>query len=367
MKKLMIQFLLMSLLAIFAMSQIQCGSSQANSEEVKDKDNAEQKKEKAEEKELVPVETTDVTRGTITSSLLFSSNLETEKMVDVYSRIQGLISKIHVEEGDYVQKGQVLLELEPETYEMSEAKAKLGFQQQEANYRRLQAMYEKDLISKEEFEQAEYEMEIAKLSWEEAQLNLEYTRVTAPISGVIGVRMCRLGDRIQPNDQLFQISNTDEIIAVVHVPEKEVGNVEKGQSAYLTSDNLMDQHFDAWVKRVSPIIDAQTGTFKVTVGVRNDDGVLKPGMFTNVHIITDQHKDTVLVPKTAIVYENELMNVFVVRDSIAHKVTLNAGFQDHERVEVLSELEENDKIIVVGQSGLKDQTKVKVVSHRNAS
>ncbi len=102
----------------------------------------------------------------------------------------------------------------------------------------------------------------------------------------------------------------------------------------------------------------------MTIGVKNIENQLRSGMFVNAHIVIDTHEDVVLIPKTAIVYENEMMNIFVVRDSIAHKVALDVGFQDHEKVESLSKIEEGDKVIVVGQAGLKDQTKVKIVSER---
>jgi membrane fusion protein (multidrug efflux system) len=85
-------------------------------------------------------------------------------------------------------------------------------------------------------------------------------------------------------------------------------------------------------------------------------------MFVNTHIITATHNNAVLIPKRAIVYENEVMNVFIVRDSLAHKLILKVGFQDHEKVESLEGISEGDLIIVIGQAGLKDKTKVKIVN-----
>ena len=117
------------------------------------------------------------------------------------------------------------------------------------------------------------------------------------------------------------------------------------------------------IKRISPVVDPASGTFKVTVGLKSD-GQLKPGMFVNVHLIISTHENAILIPKTAIVYENEYMNVFVVRDSIAHKIRLKAGFEDAKKVEALSDIEDGDKVIVVGQAGMKDKTKVRIVAER---
>jgi len=285
-------------------------------------------------------------------------------MTDIYSRVQGIVDKIYVQEGDKVRKNQVLLELEGEEYRLAEERAHLNYLQQEADYQRFKSMYEKDLLSKEEFEKARFTTEGLNVDWKQAQLNFSYTKIKSPISGVVGDRVIKIGDRIQPTDKLFNVINTDEMIAVVYTPEKELGNVRKDQTAYITSDNISDRRFTGWIKRVSPVVDPQSGTFKVTIGVKNVDNQLRAGMFVNAHIVIDTHEEAVLIPKTAIVYENEMMNVFVVRDSIAHKIALNVGFQDHEKVESLSEIEDGDKVIVVGQAGLKDQTKVKIVSER---
>lgn len=349
-----------------------CSNSEAQgeSENKNDSTKVENKKENKEDKtnkeknDLIPVEITEIKMGTISDYILLSTNLETEEQTNIYSRIQGIVKKIHFDEGDYIKAGSVLMELEADEYVLAEKRAQLNYQKQKADFDRLKSMFNEDLLSKEEFEQARYATEGLEVDWEQAKLNLSYTKITSPISGVIGERLRKPGDRIQPTDKLFSVINTDEMIAVVYVPEKEVGNVLKNQVAYITSDNLKDRQFVGWIKRVSPVVDPLSGTFKVTIGVKNKENILRAGMFVNAYIITDTHEDAILIPKTAIVYENEGMKVFVVKDSVAHKITLEVGFQDHEKVESLSEIKEGDKVIVVGQAGLKDKTKVKIVSVR---
>ncbi|MFQ5603891.1 MAG: efflux RND transporter periplasmic adaptor subunit [bacterium] len=370
--KLMILFLALILMTGFA--QMNCANGDAHNsnngaytDETKTDSTAIKKheKEKAkEEEELIPVEITTAKTGDISSFILLSSNLETERMTDVYARVQGLVEEIYAEEGDFVSKNQILLKLEADEYELAEAKAKVDYEQEKNLYARKQAMFEKQLLSKEEFETAKFGVDAKKIQWQQAKLNLDYTSITSPIAGVIGERLARLGDRIQPTDKLFTVINAEEMIAVVHIPEKEIRTISKGQTAYITSQHLNNERFSGWIKRVSPVVDPQSGTFKVTIGIRNKNNRLRPGMFVNVHIITDTHNNTVLIPKTAIIYENENIHVFVVRDSIAHKITLKAGYQDFEKIESLSGIAADEKIIVVGQAGLKDQTKVKIVAER---
>jgi membrane fusion protein (multidrug efflux system) len=321
-------------------------------------------KKSQEDAELIPVEVTTIKRGKISDYILLSANLETEKMASVYPRVQGLVDNIKAEEGDNVKKGQILMTLEADEYVLAEEKAKLNYLNQKSDFERLKAMYEQNLLSKEEFEKAKFTLEGLEVDWKQAKLNLSYTQITAPIAGVVGDRLIKPGDRIQPTDELFTVINTSEMIAVVYAPEKELGNVEKNQMAYITSDHLAGEQYEGWIKRVSPVVDPQSGTFKITIGVKNRKNVLRAGMFVNTHIITSTHEQAVLIPKTAIVYENEQMNVFVVRDSVANKISLKVGFQDHEKVESLEGIEEGDKIIVVGQAGLKDQTRVRIVNER---
>ena len=314
--------------------------------------------------DIIPVEVTQVKRGLISDFILLSTNLETEKMASVYSRVQGLIDNISAEEGDNVKKDQILMTLEADEYVLAEEKARLNYLSQKSDFDRMQAMYEENLLSKEEFEKAKFALQGLEVDWKQAKLNLSYTRIKAPIAGVVGDRLIKPGDRIQPADKLYTVINTSEMIAVVYAPEKQLGSVVKNQRAYITSDHLAGEQYEGWIKRVSPVVDPQSGTFKITVGVKNPNNILKAGMFINTHIITATHENAVLIPKTAIVYENEQLSVYVVRDSMANKVTLKVGFQDHEKIESLEGIEEGDQIIVVGQAGLKDKTKVRIVNER---
>jgi membrane fusion protein (multidrug efflux system) len=313
---------------------------------------------------LIPVEVTTIKTGDISDFILLSSNLETEVMADVFSRVQGIVEGIYKEEGSYVKKGDVMLSLEAKEYELAEEKANVEYQQQLSNYKRLEAMHEKNLLSDDEFEKAKFTMEGAKIQWDEAKLNLDYTKIKSPITGRVGERLTKQGARIQPTDKLFSVVDNSQVIAVVYVPEKHLNKLEIGQKAIIYSENLKDTHFKGWIKRISPVVDPASGTFKVTVGVENTNNMLRPGMFVNVEIITETHNDVVLIPKTAIVYENEYMNVYVVRDSIARKIRLQPGFEDNQKVESLNEIKSGEQVIVVGQSGMKDETPVKIVSER---
>ena len=319
------------------------------------------------DEELTPVEVATVSSGEISDYILLSSNLETEIQADVYPRAQGIVEKILKDEGSTVKKGELMLKLEAREYEIAEQKAWVDYQKQLKLFERQQVMHEEKLLSDEEFDQVRFTKDAAKYTWEDAKLRLDYMSIKSPISGVVGERLTKIGARVQPSDKLFSVVNKTYVIAVVYVPEKNINQLKTDLPAIVTSENLDDQVFNARVKRISPVVDPSSGTFKVTVAVNNRDQILKPGMFVNVHLIIDTHENAVLVPKTAVVYENEYVNVFVVRDSIAHKVRLKTGFEDSEKIEALSDINVGDKVIVVGQAGMKDKSKVRVVLERESN
>jgi membrane fusion protein (multidrug efflux system) len=357
---------------------MQCGSetSQAQRESKPDSVNKAEVKNKAgegpgsrgkpnETNNSVPVEVTSVVRGDISSYLLYNSTLETEEMADVYSRIPGLVERLFVEEGQVIQKNQPLVQIEQDEYRLEEEKAKLQYDKQISEFERFTALKEKNLVSVEEYETARLNLKQAELQWKQAKLNLDYTTVRSPIDGVVGERLVRLGDRIQTTTRLFVVANPEDKVAKIYVPQDELPKCYLDQRAVVTTDVLADQPFSGWVKRISPIVDPTSGTFKVTVGLRDSKNLLRPGLFVSVRLIVDTREQTLLLPKTSLVYENERTYFFLVESDSVRKVELDKGFEDAEKVEVLNSIPDTSQIVVVGQSGLKDGSRINIVKEKS--
>ena len=343
-------------------------SSAADSTQKSDQDTSGEEAKKdgsgKDQPTAIPVEITRLTTGQISSFLLYSSTLETEQTVNVYSRIAGLAEEIYVEESDRVQKGARLIQIEKDEYVLAERKARLEYEKLLADYNRLKALQAEELLSEEEFLTAEINMKQAEIAWEQAKLNLEYTTVTAPISGVIGDRLVNLGDRIQTSTNLFTIANLNEKIVRLYVPQSEFAKCYKNQTAKVTTDVMAGTKFNGYVKRISPIIDPQSGTFKVTIAVKDPQNKLRPGMFVNAELIVDTHENAKLIPKSALIYENERTYFFIVSQDSSQKLELKKGFEDAEKVEILNDLEAGTQIVVLGQNGLKDGSRVKIVEEK---
>jgi hypothetical protein len=144
------------------------------------------------------------------------------------------------------------------------------------------------------------------------------------------------------------------------VPEKELPRLHKGQPAYLTVEAWPDERFTASVLRLSPVVDAATGTVRVTLQVQGRDK-LRPGMFASVFLETSRHDNALTIPKSALSLESLGDTVYVVNGDVAARRPVQLGYEEADIVEVASGLHEGDRVIVVGQDGLSDGTPVRVL------
>ncbi|WP_414662563.1 efflux RND transporter periplasmic adaptor subunit [Horticoccus sp. 23ND18S-11] len=326
---------------------------------------AEAEKEKARQSaaEMVPVETALVSRGPISAFLAFNSTLETEAMVDIYPQTTGQVETLLVEEGRIVNEGDPLLKIEDRELRVDADESTANYDQLKKNFARSEDLYSRKLINKQDFETQAYQLEQARLRLERARIRLAYATVRAPFSGIISSRETQVGARVTSGSKLFSMVKLDEIVARVFVPGRYLPIVAEKQPAVVTSEFLPNRIFKGWVKRISPVIDPKSGTFKVTVGVTGEKPTdLPPGLFVNVRVITDTRSDAVLIPKRAVVYEGGERYVFTIVNDRAVKRKLPAGYEDPQNIEALSGFEVGTPVVVLGQSGLKDGSLVRSVN-----
>jgi len=371
-KKVLIVFMTLVLLAvIIAFFLLSSGCSKAEGKKAEKKAPAakEETVSKDQDKndkneEAVPVEVAQVLTGNISSFQLYNATIEAENTVDVYNKISGIIVSLKSEEGQHVKKGDLLAAIEDDDYRLEESGARSAFNKTEKEYKRSQQMYKDKLLSDNDFEQVKYNYEQAKIAWQRAKVRLNYTRIVAPISGIVSYRNIKNGDFLQMNTRVFSIVDMNTLITRVYIPEKNIANIRIKQKAQITSDALKDKNFQGAIKMISPVVDPTNGTVKVTIELKKYGKALKPGMFVKCHIITDTHRNTRLVTKKAVIYNGIQSVVFKVENGIAQKVILDLGFQDAENVEALNKnIKAGDKIITVGQYGLKDKDEVKITNN----
>ena len=271
--------------------------------------------------EAVPVEAIRVKRSNIEIFLVNNCTLEPEKQIDVEAKTSGIVLNILVEEGDHVESGMPLAKLDDEEALLALREGKLKKENAERVYRNSLDNFKENIISKEEFEDKKFQLEIATVELERKQLEYEYTTIDSPIDGVIVERNIEEGYNVEKDQMVFEIADFDPILARIYIPEKDINKVVEAQMARVISEFMSDIEFTGKVTMVSPVGDPESGTVKVTIEMEDLlGGALRPGMFVSVFTIVDQHQDALLIPKKALIMEAEADEVFVVKDFVVMSV-----------------------------------------------
>lgn len=310
----------------------------------------------------VPVEVAMVTSGDIASCWTGTASLEAEKETEVVAKIGGVVNRILVEEGDYITAGQMLAKLDDEKTAVQMEQAKANLEKLKSDYDRARELYDESLVSAQEFQRAKYEYENQKASYDLCALDLEYTAIRSPISGVVAERLIKVGNMVLANSAVFRVTDPDPLLAVLHVPERQVGKLMEDQRATITVDALGEAEFAGKVDRISPVVDPSTGTIKVTVEVHDASRSLKPGMFARINIVHNVHAGALLAPRDAIMEEDNESTVFVVSDSTALRRVVKTGYVNSVHIEVLEGLALGDTLVTTGKGSLKDSSRVDMVN-----
>lgn len=326
--------------------------------------NSRSETDKDKEKVVVPVEVDSVSVGEIAAYFTGTATIEAEEETEVVAKVGGTVEELKVEEGQYVRKGAVLAKLDDEMLTVQLAQANANLKKLKSNYERNADLHRKQLVSTEVFQQSKYEYEQQQAAYEMAKLNLDYTEIRTPIAGVVSERRIKVGNMIVPNQPTFKVSGLNPLIAVLHIPERQLAKLREGQQARLFVEAVDREEIMGRIKRISPIVDPATGTVKVTVETNDPTARLRPGMFARIKIIYDVHANAMKIPKDALISEDRESAVFVVRDSIACRQNISIGYINTTHVEVLEGLMPADIIVTTGKGSLKDSTQVEIVKNR---
>ena len=349
----------------------------------------------------VPVEIATVAHSAVNASYNGTASLVADHEAQVASKATGVLMKVLVEEGMTVHEGQLLAELDASGPTASVAQAEAQMNKADATFAYAEQSIKKQLISKREYDQANFDMQTQRAALQTARLQLAYTRITAPVSGVIAERSVKVGNLIQVNQNLFRIVGMDPLQAVLNVPERQLGILKAGQTVQLEADALPGKKFTGDILRIAPTVDSASGTFRVTCQFHDKTGTLKPGMFGRIDIVYDHRDEALTIPRSALIEEDGETAVFVVdaapvkvpaadtakskdaekakdaatkdsgKDSkaivaatpgfVAHRRLVKIGYSDGDKVEIRSGLDEGARVITVGRNAVRDGTAVQVL------
>jgi len=346
--------------ALLITTTLLLGGCKAGGEEAKAKTPEEQKASDA-----VPVEVAKAARRAIAASYAGTATLEPRAESQVVAKTSGVALAVMVEEGQHVSAGQALVRLDPDRARLSVAQSEAQMRKLENSYHRAEKLVQQQLVSAADVDQLRYDLENARAMYRMATLELSYTTVVAPISGVVASRDIKPGNFVQINSPIIRIVDGSRLEATLNVPEREIAKLKPDQVVSLQVDALPGKQFSGAVDRVAPVVDTGSGTFRVVASFSGDQE-LQAGMFSRLSINYDQRADALVVPRSALLEDGGKPAVYVVRDGKAVRVELGLGYDDAGFVEVRTGLQPGDEVVIAGKAALREGSTVQVIGKDKA-
>ena len=323
---------------------------------------AENEAETEEDEEVaVPVEVAEVTTGAITSYISATANLVAEDQVKVLSEAEGRVERLLVEEGDLVNKGQILAVLVQDEAKIALSKVELKASNAKAALDRAEGTRDQGLISAEAYDKLKMEFEVASQEVAEAEWLLAKTVIRAPFSACVTERFITQGQHLRPGDELFTVADYDPLVARIYLPESDVLDLEEGREVRIALAANANLSFSGRIRQIAPVVDTATGTVKVTVEAVKPPAGVRPGAFVSIGIVREQHPSALLLPRESVVRELRAAHVFISEEGTAIKKAVELGLEEGDLVEVISGVAEGDNVVVAGQGALDDGQKIKTL------
>jgi len=266
--------------------------------------------------------------------------------------------------GDRVKTGSLIARLEDKEFVNSVRleSYQLNLELSESEMKKQESLYEKGGVTLKDMKTSAYNYTNAKSNLENAELQMEKTRITSPINGVIvELPYYTQGTLIDAGSQITKIMDYQTMFMNVQLPEKYINTIKTGQNVNLTNYALPEDTLTGKITQLSPAINADTRTFLGNIQINNPEYLLRPGMFVKADIVIN-HKDTVIViPKSIILSRQKGKTVFIFDRGVAAERVIETGLENVTDVEVTKGLAKNERVVTSGYETLSNKSKIKIV------
>lgn len=279
--------------------------------------------------------------------------------IEVTSRTSSIVTRINFREGQAVQPGDLLVELDTRQDQANLNLAEAQLKQAESQYARSQALAATKAVSAADLDQLEANLLVARAQVRGAQARLDQLYIRAPFAGTVGLRKISLGDLVGPDTTITTLDDTRVIKLEFGVPEAFLSDVSKGMTVAGTSAVYPDRRFAGKVTSVDSRVDPTTRSVTVVAEVPNTGGLLKPGMFLSI-ALEKRRENVLLIPEEALVPREGRQFVYLVQEGKAVEQEVAIGGRAPGYAEVRSGLAAGDLVVVEGTQRLRNGAAVQV-------
>ncbi|HOD49846.1 MAG TPA: efflux RND transporter periplasmic adaptor subunit [Candidatus Hydrogenedentes bacterium] len=367
---------------------------------------------------VIPVEVKTPTRGDISAYFETTTRIEAENRVDVTAEGMGNCVAVFADEGDKVNEGDVLAELDKDEARAALNQAMVTESERKTACGRAKQAFEAGILAEQDRDAAQFAYDNAVATRRIQELQLANLTIRAPISGVVTHRHIQAGMLVSAGTPAFSLVDPSSYQLVISPPEKNLMQLREGQIAKFTVDAIAGEEFEARIARINPSVDPTSGTIKVVMSLdKATQERLREAAFARVRLVMETHESVLLVPKDAVIEENARTYVFLARSQepgeasaeearpapagdglqeagqddppentdadnaangqgstseppnatsgqhwIAERVEVEVGLEDSDESEIVAGLSESDLVITLGQQTLKPGTRISITT-----
>lgn len=309
---------------------------------------------------------TKVVVGTLESKRLLDAvealgTARANESIEIKPRIASIVTSIGFSEGEFVQPGHLLVELENSEIRANLAVAEASLSESRSIFNRSQALIDTKVISESELEQLAAAMQVDVATVEAAKARLENTYIRAPFAGRMGLRRVSPGGFVDTNTVITTLDDTETIKLDFTIPETFLATVSEGMTIVADSLVYPDRVFTGTIDSIDTRLDPVSRSVQVRAVLPNSDGVLKPGMFMTVDLERDSG-DAIVAPEEAIVPEGDRQYVYLVENGVAKKQLVELGRRIPGAVVILTGAAAGDLVVTEGTQKVRDGMPVEVTN-----
>jgi len=310
----------------------------------------------------IAVETERTAVATVVEDIRAVGTLRPHESVVIAPEIAGRLSRIRFNEGDRVKAGDVLVEIDSVILRAELDKARAEVALARANHDRALTLAQQGTGTLRARDEAVAAFQAAQANLALAEARLEKAAITAPLSGVMGLRSVSVGAYLTPGTPIVEIADVATLKVDFRVPELRVASLHAGQTIVIAADALPGATFEGTIYAIDPTVDVNGRAVRLRARVPNPDGRLSPGLFVRLQIVVERRPDAVLVPESAIVAEAGRTFVYRIVGNRAERVEVTLGQRRPGVVEVRSGLARDDTVVTAGHQRLRGGAVVEVLA-----
>jgi membrane fusion protein (multidrug efflux system) len=301
--------------------------------------------------------TTAVAAKTIGTDIEAIGTAMANESVEVTSKVANTVKAIRFDEGQKVERGAVLVQLDDAEARADEAEAQAALTESESQYRRSRELLAQQALSRAELDTIESTLQANRARLAAARARLEDSTIRAGFDGRTGFRRVSVGALVSPGTVITTLDDTSIIKLAFTVPETELFSLQTGLEVTATTPGLPGRTFRGRITQLGSRVDPVSRSLPVRAQIRNGDGALKPGMFMTVRL-TGRVTQALMIPEAAIVPERGETFVFVVSDGRVVRRQVQTGRRRPGEVEVVTGLAAGERIVVEGTQNVSEGTRV---------